>query len=178
MKIVREHNDVKGLPLPNMTRLVVSDEMPSPNLVTCSFVLAFQGDRLLLAHLNDRGWDIPGGHIERGESPEEAARRELYEETGARVGPLDILGYEEIRLFGDKPDGYKYPFPVSCMVFYCAAITSMEAYGSNRESAGRALFDPEQAGKISWVQDSRAMYEEALTRVTAQLQTKNFNLEC
>ena len=28
-------------------------------------------------------WEIPGGHIEPGESPEEAARRELFEETGA-----------------------------------------------------------------------------------------------
>jgi 8-oxo-dGTP diphosphatase len=32
-------------------------------------------------------WSIPGGHIEAGESPEEACIRELREETGARVVP-------------------------------------------------------------------------------------------
>lgn len=28
-------------------------------------------------------WEIPGGHIEDGESADEAAKRELFEETGA-----------------------------------------------------------------------------------------------
>lgn len=28
-------------------------------------------------------WEIPGGHVEEGESPDEAAKRELFEETGA-----------------------------------------------------------------------------------------------
>jgi len=30
-----------------------------------------------------RGWELPGGRIGQGEAPEEAALRELYEETGA-----------------------------------------------------------------------------------------------
>jgi len=29
-----------------------------------------------------RGWELPGGSIAQGEAPEEAALRELYEETG------------------------------------------------------------------------------------------------
>ena len=29
-----------------------------------------------------RGWELPGGHVNQDEAPEEAALRELYEETG------------------------------------------------------------------------------------------------
>ncbi len=37
-------------------------------------------------------WSFPGGRVEPGESPEDAARRELLEETGLRAGPLVHLG--------------------------------------------------------------------------------------
>ncbi len=38
--------------------------------------------RVLLAQRRDgHGWSVPGGHIEAGETPEQAARRELKEET-------------------------------------------------------------------------------------------------
>jgi ADP-ribose pyrophosphatase YjhB (NUDIX family) len=39
-------------------------------------------------------WSIPGGGIEDGESPEDAARREFYEETNIKVdGNLDLVGF-------------------------------------------------------------------------------------
>ena len=37
------------------------------------------------------GWEIPGGRVEAGEDPAEAAARELEEETGWRPGPLHHL---------------------------------------------------------------------------------------
>ena len=38
---------------------------------------------LLCRHQARHTWETAGGHIEAGETPMEAARRELYEETGA-----------------------------------------------------------------------------------------------
>ncbi len=38
-------------------------------------------------------WSFPGGRIEQGESPEEAALRELKEEVGIQLGAEHIIGY-------------------------------------------------------------------------------------
>ncbi len=48
-------------------------------VVICSF---YQGKMLLSFHGKHQSWETQGGHIEAGETPEEAARRELYEESG------------------------------------------------------------------------------------------------
>ena len=51
----------------------------------------YQGKILLSRHKNRTTWETQGGHIEPGETPMEAARRELYEESGAleyEIAPL------------------------------------------------------------------------------------------
>ncbi len=55
-------------------------------------VFAVHADGFVLADIPGRGWTIPSGRIEAGESPRAAAVRETLEETGCLLDELTYLG--------------------------------------------------------------------------------------
>lgn len=58
-------------------------------LITASvgFISPQDNNHLYVAIRNKRGWDIPGGHIEKGETPIQAFERELEEEAQCTLLP-------------------------------------------------------------------------------------------
>jgi 8-oxo-dGTP diphosphatase len=55
------------------------------------YSIAFVGDRFLMVFNPKRqGWEMPGGRIEAGETPEQAAVREFKEEAGCSFRPYAI----------------------------------------------------------------------------------------
>ena len=54
-------------------------------------VLAKYEGKWLLTEHPERGFEFPGGKVEEGETLEEAAAREVFEETGARITNVEWL---------------------------------------------------------------------------------------
>jgi len=98
-------------------------------------VCKYNNKWLFSKHKERKSWEIPGGHIEENETWQQAAKRELFEETGAnkikKLTPIciykissyallcfaEIESFEtlpnfemsEIGLFKDLPNNLTYP---------------------------------------------------------------------
>jgi 8-oxo-dGTP diphosphatase len=106
-------------------------------VIICSLI---NNSRWIFVRHHERiTWEIPAGHIEKGELPLDAARRELYEETGAlnykikaafdysvsfgikneygrvfiaeieKLGPLPVSEITEIKISESMPQNLTYP---------------------------------------------------------------------
>ena len=63
-----------------------------PVTVGARIILLRQDQVLLIEHTYQRGWFLPGGGVDKGESLEECVRREAGEEAGARVHRVELVG--------------------------------------------------------------------------------------
>lgn len=64
-------------------------------------LLVKEGRVLLIRHTYRSGWHLPGGGIQRRETVETAARREVREETGAEMGQVKLMG-----IFANFEEGF------------------------------------------------------------------------
>ena len=156
-------------PVPTRFRLTVSltDEWPPEANVSAVHCLAFAGDQLVLARHVSRGWTIPGGHVEPGESVIEALRREALEEAGVVVGEPTLLAVERIeRLSGPPspaPSGRPYPEPAFQVFFVARVLGELVAPSTLEECTESRLFPPDEARAApGWCQDLPELYEAAL----------------
>lgn len=81
--------------------------------------IVYKNDRVLLQQRKDNGcWGYHGGAIELGERVEDAAKRELFEETGLSAHNLDFFGVfsgpEQYHVYPDGNEAY-----IIDIVFLC-----------------------------------------------------------
>ncbi len=71
-----------------------------PLSVGVRLVMVQDGRVLLVKHVYQQQWFLPGGLVEAGETLEEAARREAAEEVGANIKQLELFGAYSHQEFG------------------------------------------------------------------------------
>ena len=145
-------------------RAVIGHELLLPPSV--SVIVVDDHARLLLVrHAGRRdGWAVPGGAVDIGESPAQAAVREIREETGVQIGQLrllDVLGgadYEVTYANGDR----------------VAYVTAVYQAGV---ACGRPVPDQEEISELGWFTPPQLSgvdlnrFTRALLRATGHLAT-------
>lgn len=116
--------------------------------VPCATAVVVRDGRVLLARRAQppfQGhWEVPGGFVERGEHPSEAAVREAHEELGIRIELTGLIGtYLELSGFGEdllitayeaRTDDDPVPNPAEVSDW---AWVAPDAFPAAEEMAGR-----------------------------------------
>jgi len=168
VQILRTDVNLEFAPQPNECQWILSQEPPTLTLSTSALALIFDADQLLMTQLATRDWDIPGGHIEEGETSQQAVVRELYEETCCVARMLAPFAYQKITIHADVPADYKYPYPTSYQIIFIGEIEQLDPFIATEEALQRRLLSLNEARRTQWVQKNRELYEAAL----ASRQTK------
>ncbi|MBQ9211319.1 MAG: NUDIX hydrolase [Clostridia bacterium] len=134
-----------------MDNWLESKELPYHMFSSCGLVRK-EGLVLLIKNTR-RGWEIPGGTIEQGETITDALKREIQEESGILCEPEHLTGIYQNLIVKDgygPLEGMKIP-PIINLAFVCKYIS------------GEALTSAESED-VRWVTP-----EEALRMVTHPL---------
>jgi len=116
-----------------MTRVRFYDKyyVPGGRLLYSVISAMYRGKWIFVRHHLRNTWEICGGHIEDDESSDEAARREVVEETGAGEFTLECIATYSVERKGEKNYGR----------LYFADVTRLDRINDTSEIAEIRLMD-------------------------------------
>lgn len=129
----------------------VTTAMPPEELCSAASCVAITSDEKIVLTRVKRGWGMLGGHIEKGESPVDAMRREALEEGGFVVENYMPCGY--LKITATKPTPHpdptrEYPFPISHIPFYLATSSQPLQKATGEEVLDTRAFAIEEIEKM------------------------------
>ncbi|MFD2443718.1 NUDIX domain-containing protein [Bacillus sp. CGMCC 1.16607] len=116
--------------------------LPNYDKVTSVHGVCFEQEKVLLVQIEGRGFNFPGGHVEKEELPENAIHREVYEE-GYVKGTIKLLGAIEVSHKNNPlfdPNG-KYPL-IGYQLFYRMDISECYPFLRENEAKTRIWAEP------------------------------------
>jgi ADP-ribose pyrophosphatase YjhB (NUDIX family) len=104
----------------------------TPKVDVRAAVFAVEDGILLIKEPDDGGWSLPGGWADVGESPAEAAEREVHEESGYRVRATRLLAAYDRDRQGHPPN----PYHVYKLVFLCEILDHDPSVAAEADGVG------------------------------------------
>lgn len=101
--------------------------LPDEEKCSAAFCVAIAADKIVMVR-EDRGWGMAGGHIDPGETIEQALLRECNEEAGFTPVSPQLFAYRKItaKTPVKHPNPQQtYPFPISFIAYYWTPIDDL-----------------------------------------------------
>lgn len=130
-------------------------------VTTVHGVFFSENQEVLLVRHRKRGWEVPGGHVELGESYEDAMGRELYEESQMTCDSLCQLGYLRKEALEERPLDCEYPHPLSYCLFYSGVISKVDVFSGDENIKEARFFSLSEASKNSWIVSYKEYFDKA-----------------
>ncbi|AND15181.1 NUDIX hydrolase [Rathayibacter tritici] len=136
-----------------------------------AYGVIIDGERMLLAHWSQgpwSAWTLPGGGIEEGESPADAAIREIFEETGYRAELEALIGVDShvipAHRRGEPDAGPLHAIRIVYRARVVAGELTHEVDGSTDAAAWFSLGEVEELERVELIDAALTMNETWLLR--------------
>ena len=120
-----------------------TEQMPPHEMTSIAGGFVFHQDKLVVVNVPGRGWEIIGGRIDVGETPEETFCREAMNQIGVTLSHVKMVGVVRIEHTGPEPPNCPYPYPVGYGIQYIGIVSEYMPFSGGPDSLGRSLIPPE-----------------------------------
>ena len=136
--------------------------------ITGSHGFCFFGGRVLVCQIQARGWSIPGGHLETGETPAECMAREIREEACAEIDRAVLAGFLVVDHSINPDYAGRYPTK-SALAVYAVSLGELKPYVPSKDAQARQLVELDALPNVHHQWDSvlDEAYKEARRQIAA-----------